>query len=352
MAEKRYRVAVAGLGHWYSGYGLARAMPEYKRADLVAVAWPNDAQRNEFATAFGLEQHATYDELLARGDIDIVHIAPPVADIPDLTIKTARAGKHIVLGKPMAMTLEQADAMVDAVKKAGVKCVPWQALFRVGQAGLKRRLEAGEIGDVVVVHVTGRWSIAEDWPGSGRPGWFADPKQVPGGAFIDEGIGDCDRIGWLVGSPIVKIEAKTANYVHKDVAPLEDWGFATFTFANGAHATLELSWTINAPSKTGPSPKQNAFRQTEIVGTKGEIVTSSLTEPATAILKAGAAGWDFERRLPEPYGAQAPGTLDHLIDCIESGQEPAARIEHARDALRVALAFYESAKTGQPVRLS
>jgi predicted dehydrogenase len=348
---RTWRVAVAGLGHWYSGYGLARAMPEYERADLVAVAWPDRAQREEFARAFGLEAHASYDELLAREDVDIVHIAPPVADIPELTIKAARAGKHIILGKPMAMTLADADRMVEAVRAAGVRCVPWQALFRLGQADLKRRIEAGEIGEIAVVHATGRWSIAEDWPGSGRPGWFADPTQVPGGAFIDEGIGDCDRIGWLVGSPIVKIEAKTANYVHEEVAPLEDWGLAVFTFANGAHATLELSWTINAPSKTGPSPKQNAFRQTAIIGTRGEIVTNSVYEPSAAVLAAGAPGWDFERRLPEPYGPQAPAALDHLIDCLESGQEPVARIEHAREALRLALAVYESAKNGAPVRL-
>ena len=66
---------------------------------------------------------------------------------------------------------------------------------------------------------------------SGRPGWFADPAKVPGGAFIDEGIADCDRARWLVGSEVVQVEAKTANFVHKDVAPLEDWGFAIFSFA-------------------------------------------------------------------------------------------------------------------------
>ncbi|MBM4418939.1 MAG: Gfo/Idh/MocA family oxidoreductase [Chloroflexi bacterium] len=349
MAAKRWRVGVAGLGHWYSGFGLARAMPEYARAELVAVAWPNEAQRTQFASMFGLESHASYEELLARKDIDIVHIAPPVVDIPALTIAAARACKHIILGKPMAMSLAQADEMVAAVARAGVVCVPWQALFRVGQAGLKRRLEAGEIGEVKVVHATGRWSIAEDWPASGRPGWFADPACVPGGSFIDEGIGDCDRVRWLVGSEVVRVEGKVANYVHLDVAPLEDWGFATFTFANGAHATLEYSWTINAPKKTGPSPKQNAFRQLEIVGTRGEIVTSTLQEPSTAVLRGGAAGWDFERRLPEPYGPQPPGALDHLIDCVESGKAPTARIEDAREALRLALAFYRAARTGQPV---
>ena len=114
-----------------------------------------------------------------------------------------------------------------------------------------------------------------------------------------------------------------ANFVHKDV-PLEDWGFAIFTFANGVIATLEYAWTINAPTKTGPSPKQNAFRQLQVVGTRGEIVETSLREPSLGVLAAGAAGWDFERRLPEPYGPTTPAALDHLIACLEAGTETVA----------------------------
>src|SRR5438093_6355314 len=99
---KKWRVGIVGLGHWYSGYGLARTLPEYPKAELVAVAWPNQAQREEFATTFGIDGYASYDELLERSDVDIVHIAPPVAEIPEATIRAARAGKHIILGKPMA----------------------------------------------------------------------------------------------------------------------------------------------------------------------------------------------------------------------------------------------------------
>ena len=103
--------------------------------------------------------------------------------------------------------------------------------MRLRNAALKTRIDRGEIGDVVLLHQTCRWSIAEDWYRSGTPGWFVDPRQVPGGAFIDEGIYWIDFFRWLAGE-IVQVEAKTANLVHKDIA-VEDWGFAVFTFANG-----------------------------------------------------------------------------------------------------------------------
>ena len=83
-----WRVGILGLGHWYSAFGLARALREYPHATLVAAAWHQPAQLVEFTTTFGVTGHDTYDDLLRRDDVDIVHIAAPVAEIPDLTIRS------------------------------------------------------------------------------------------------------------------------------------------------------------------------------------------------------------------------------------------------------------------------
>jgi predicted dehydrogenase len=347
---RKWRVAILGLGHWYSAYNLARALREYPKAELVAVAWHNAAQLAEFTHTFGVRGYADYGELLAREEIDMVHLAAPVAELPALTIAATRAGKHIVLGKPMAMTLAQADEMVVAVQQAGVKCVAFQGIKRLQSAGLKKRIEAGEIGDIIVMHQTARWSIAEDWFRSGQPGWFVDPQQVPGGAFIDEGIYWIDFLRWLAGSEIVQVEAKMANLVHRELK-VEDWGMATFTFANGIVATLEGAWTINAPRATGPSPKQNAVLRTEIIGTRGEIIEDGLRAPTRAVLAAGAANWVFERDAAEILSPPAPFPLNHLIECIERDLPSPASIEEARASLRVALATYEAAREGRAVRL-
>lgn len=350
MASK-WRVAILGLGHWYSAYNLARALPEYPKAELVAVAWHNQAQRNEFANTFGIEGYDDYESILARKDVDIVHIAAPVAEIPDLTIRAAQTGKHIVLGKPMAMTVAQADRMVEAVESSKVLCMPLQSHRRVLAAGFKARVESGEIGKPVLLHQTCRWSIAEDWFRSGQPGWFVDPKQVPGGAFIDEGIYWIDFFRWMTGSEIVEVEARTANLVHKDIE-VEDWGMATFTFANGVIATLEASWTINSPQKTAPSPKQNSVIRTEVIGTQGEIIHQWFREPGLAVLAAGATDWVYERQSQEMLAPVLPHPLDHLIESLEHNRPTAAGIRDARDSFVVAMAAYESARKAQPVRLA
>ena len=351
LKQRPWRVAVLGLGHWYSAFGLARALPEYPKATLVAAAWHHPAQLAKFASAFGVDAYSDYDAVLSRDDVDIVHIASPVSEIPDLAIRAARAGKHIILGKPMAMTVAEADTMVDAVRASKVTCVAFQGLMRLRAGALKARIDRGEFGDLAVLHQTSRWSIAEDWFESGTPGWFVDPRHVPGGAFIDEGIYWIDLFRWLAGSEIVRVDAKTANFVHKDLA-VEDWGMASFTFANGIHATLEAAWTINAPRATGPSPKHNSVVRLEVMGTRGEYIDQWFRDPGRAVLSAGAHNWVFERQAEPPFSAVTPFPLDHLIDCLESGQPSPANIDEARKAFVVAMAAYQSARQGRPVDLS
>ena len=348
---RKWRVALLGLGHWYSAYGLARAMPEYPHAELVAAAWHDRAQLDAFTTAFGIAGYDDYGELLAREQIDIVQIAAPVSEIHDLTVLAAEQGKHIVLGKPMAMTMEEADRMVGAVEAAGVMCLPFQGIGRLRGADLKRRVSHGEIGELVLVHQTSRWSIAEDWYRSGRPGWFADPRHVPGGALIDEGIYWIDYFSWLIDRDPIRVEARTANLVHTDIA-VEDWGMATFTFPNGIIATLEASWTITAPRKTGPSPKQNSVVRLELIGTRGEIIDQWFRVPGRAVLAGGANDWTFERASDEPFAAPSPFPLSHLIHCLETNTAPVATIHDARKSLRVALAAYAAARESRTVDLN
>jgi predicted dehydrogenase len=349
--ERRWRVAVMGLGHWYSAYGLARALREYRKAELVAAAWHDRDQLEAFTRAFGVRGYTDHAELLRREEVDIVHVAPPVVEIPEVAVLCARAGKHIVLGKPMAMTVEEADRVVEAIASAGVFCVPFQAVARLRQRELKTRVEAGEIGDLLVIHQTSRWSIAEDWYMSGKPGWFADPRRVPGGAFVDEGIYGIDFVRWITGSEIVRVEARMASLVHRELE-VEDWGMATFTLEDGVVATLEAGWTITAPRATGPSPKENSVVRLELVGSRGEIHDQRFRSPGRAVLRAGAEDWVYERRTEPTFAPPTPSPLAHLIESLEAGRPPIADVEDARRSFVVAMAAYEAAREGRPVELS
>ena len=151
---KTWKVAVIGLGHWYSAYGLARGLAEYPHARLAAVAAEDPAQLAAFTSTFGVPGYADYREMLAREAVDIVHVAAPVSQIPEIAIAAARAGKHLVLGKPMAMTVAEADRIVEAVEGAGVQCMPFQGIMRLRFAETVRRIRQGDIGDLLVLHQT------------------------------------------------------------------------------------------------------------------------------------------------------------------------------------------------------
>jgi predicted dehydrogenase len=174
---------------------------------------------------------------------------------------------------------------------------------------------------------------------------------VPGGALIDEGIYWIELFEWMAGSPIVRAEAKVANFVHKDIE-VEDWGMATFTCANGVIATLEASWTINSPRKTAPSPKQNAVVRLELVGTRGEIIDQWFRSPGRAILGAGAADWVFQRQPEQVFSGTFPLALNHLVECLDKKRQPDVTVQEARSAFRAAMAAYQSAREGKPVTVT
>ena len=91
--HKRWRVAILGLGHWYSAFGLARAIREYPKAEIVGAAWHDAAQLETFCRTFGVKGFSDYDALIERDDVDIVQIAAPVAEIPELTIRGGARGQ-------------------------------------------------------------------------------------------------------------------------------------------------------------------------------------------------------------------------------------------------------------------
>src|SRR6478752_6773824 len=107
LMTRTWRVAMMGLGHWYSAYNTARALRDYPGATLVAAASRDRAPLDAFARTFNVPGYDSYERLLEREDIDIVQTAAPVSELADLAIMSARAGKHLIIGKPMAMRLSE-----------------------------------------------------------------------------------------------------------------------------------------------------------------------------------------------------------------------------------------------------
>ncbi len=352
---KDHGIAILGVDHWYGAFHTVRQLREQPVARLVGATGSCPSKLAAFQEKFGVPVFADYRKVLERDDVDIVTIFSSIDKTCEYTVAAAEAGKHIMLIKPIAMNVEQADKMVDAVAKAGVIADTVEGEFVAMHQDVVEMIRDGEIGDIVFVRAVYHTAVAEDWLTSGNPGWFVDPKRVPGGALMDEGIYCMQLLKQIVGKEVEKVLfGKTANLVHKDIE-VEDWGMGVFEFEGGVIGHIEADWTLVRPQVTKPSPKLNASCRVEIRGTKGEIVTDWVPYKYKAVLGENHPYWTFIQ-MPPNDGAELGrgyelGLLGHLIRCVETGGAPLIRLSEARESLRALLSVYEAERTGRPVIL-
>jgi predicted dehydrogenase len=344
-----YGVGILGLGYWYGAYRLARALQEHDKARLVGVYDEQPEKTLKLVSVFGGKQAFSPEELIHRDDLDIVFIAAPSNKIPEYGIMAASANKHLIVGKPIAINLEEADKLVEAADRSKSKIVTMEvcdsAIITFIESNIISLITSGQIGQVVRLQSISHSSIAESWYCSGKPGWFADPNQSPGGAFIDYAIYDLEVLKYIAKAPVSQIHfARMGNLVHHDL-PVEDWGISHFSFENGIEATMEASWTIVTPNITKPSPKVNSYSHYEIIGTKGRILFDLLPYEYVSVLTQKYPNWVYFRIVKSKTESEPPvfGPLEHLINCIENKQEPIAGLRDARDCLASIMEMYNKA---------
>ena len=317
---------------------------------LVVAAWDADEERGRAQCAkFGLQFETSLDALLARTDIDAVIVASPTNMHAAHCIAAARAGKAIVLQKPMALTLEDCDAIDAAVRAAGV---PFTMAYqmRVDPVNLKmcELLQQQAIGKIFLVkrrHAI-PMLLNKEWAKPGN--WHIDPVQNMG-MFMDDASHAADFLLWLVGKP-VSVMAEIDNVV-TDAAP-DDNGVALLRFAGGAMGVLINSSTMLAAEST-----------TEIYGDGGVIVhnfgdspASSLPRPpgATAlkIFRAGAKDWDvFDLPADTPHGDRIRGLARPIVDFLHGRRGPIATASEGKDCIEIILAAYRSAHEGRRIAI-
>lgn len=357
--KQKLGVGIIGFNHWYIANEAARYLVEHPAAKLLAIAHPKIEVVRNFSETFGAEAYADYEELLKRDDIDIVVIVTSTDMMAKATVDSAEAQKHILLGKPIAMNLIEADQMLSSVKKANIKASSFQSFRRIHPFYLrvKELIDSDVIGAPSVMHGVVHSSLAEDEPNSGRPGWFADPKRCPGGAFMDEGLYMVDLARWIFGD-VKLVRAAEIRNVTNDLK-VEDLGHAVLEFKKGSFATVEGTWTLLKPDV---STKGDSLIRSQIIGPGGEIIVDEVPVSTVKVLSTNVKHYrNWTTMLVHgPYGpfvetapkfGHFPVVLDDVIDSIKEDRSPLIMLKDARDDLEVGLAVYKSAKTGEPVKL-
>ncbi|HEX4125671.1 MAG TPA: Gfo/Idh/MocA family oxidoreductase [Tepidisphaeraceae bacterium] len=316
----------------------------------LAGIWDHDASRAaDAAKKFGMPVEPSIASLLGRRDIDAVVIGAETSMHAELVEKAAAAGKHIALQKPLALTLAEADRIVAAVKKSGVRfTLAWQ--MRVDQQNLqmKQLVQNGTLGRVFMLRrrhglSTHTWANFEN-------SWHAQPE-LNRGMWADDASHAIDFIYWMLGEPAT-VSAEIAT-LHNPKVP-DDNGIAIFRYADGTFAEVASSFTCLAGENT-----------TEIVGEKGVVIQnfgdlvscSRRTGDAVGLkwmLREGpnADKWiNSEIASPPNHQVRLRALAKPLLEFLEGRRPPIATAEEGRTALRMTLACYASAEQGRRVRV-
>ncbi len=328
------------------------ALPECRDSRVVAVMDVDAAVTREVAAGIGARAYATEADLLADPDVRAVYIATPVYLHHPQVLRSAAARKHILVEKPIGLTVEQAEEMIEACGKAGVYLTEgYMMKFHSLNARARELVASGDLGPIVLARAQLTCWYPEI-PGA----WRQDPALGGGGSLIDMATHCYDLLQHIIGSRITSVYAQTDTLTFG--YPVEDSSTTLLTFENGAHAVVDAFFNI--PDAAGQS-------RLEIYGNKGSILAEgtigqSPTGKMTAYLSDDSKAYDPQqekdslqvdaRDITAPPVNMYAAELDYLSRCIGSGTPPQTNTgEGGLQVLRVALAAYESARTGRRMDL-
>jgi UDP-N-acetyl-2-amino-2-deoxyglucuronate dehydrogenase len=333
------RYGIVGCGHIAKKH--VAAIKAVEGAELVAVCDTNEERLSEFAVD-GVRGYTDLKDMLAS-DVDVVCICTPSGIHAPLTIQAAEAKKHVIVEKPMALTLEDADRMIDACEKNGVKmAVVHPNRFRPAVVELKKQLEQGAFGKIGHANATVRWNRNQAYYDQAP---WRGTKAMDGGVLMNQAIHNMDLLLWMMGD-IEEISSYHATRIRNIEA--EDTSVSVIRFKNGALGVLEAAVTIY--------PK-NLEESLSIFGEKGTAVIGG---PTANWIKE----WKFEglpdeeaqntiRRVEQdPFGI--PGhqcIIQDMTEAVLNDRKPVVSGEEGRKALSFVIGCQLAAERNRPVRM-
>lgn len=341
------KVGIGLVGSGFISSIHAEAMKWVHQAEIVAVMSPTPSNAKKFATAHKIPQHFdNLDRLLALESVDMIVIGAPNYLHCDITLRAAKAGKHIVVEKPFCMNLKEADLMISACEKANVKLMYAEELcFTPKYVRMKELLDEGALGKPVLL----KQSEKHDGPHADH---FWDVERSGGGVTMDMGCHAIQFFRWLNrNNPIVSVYAQMNTSVHTDKTDGDDNAIIILEFANGVVAIAEESWT-----KLGGMDDRAEIHGSEGVAYADVLQGNSIQTYSTkgvgyAVEKAGnTVGWSYTM-YEEIWNYGFPQEFQHFVDCVLNDKESIVTGHDGKAVLEVIFAAYESAGTGRKVML-
>jgi UDP-N-acetyl-2-amino-2-deoxyglucuronate dehydrogenase len=323
----------------------ARSIAELPEARLVAVCDIIPEKAQALAGQYSAEVYTDYNEMVERADIDVVDVLTPSGLHAEVGIAAARAGKHVLVEKPMDVTLEKADALIAACLESGVKlgCIS-QHRFDPAVVALKQAVVAGHLGQLNFGGSHTKWYRSQGYYDSGdwRGTWALDG----GGALINQSIHYVDLLQYIMG-PVEEIHAYTATRAHERIE-VEDIAVAAIKFKSGALGLLEGNTTAYP----------GFVARLDVYGTCGSVIIENdqiaewrLCDETACPVEPEPTGFIGGTSSKNIWHLSHKRQIADMIAAIHENREPLVSGIEGRKPLEIVLAVYESARTGKTVKL-
>jgi predicted dehydrogenase len=335
--NKPLKIGIMSFAHQH-GVGYASVLS--KRPDVeLRVADENADRGKRWAEHTGVPCMESYADLLDWGP-DAAIVCSENAGHRALVELAAQAGAHVLCEKPLATTLADGRAMIENCEKAGVNLMTaFPVRFSAPIASLEGALRSGALGKIHGVEGVNFGTM----PGRSNP-WFVDPKLAGGGAVMDHTVHVADLLRWMLGVEATEVYAQVNSILYPDL-PVETAGLVAVTFADGTVATIDCSW-----SRPYSYPTWGTVRL-DVIGDAGLASVDAFKQTIGAYSDGENRDGVREGRWLS-WGANADaGMLDEFIASIREGRPSRPDGWDGYRATEIAMGAYESAKTGQPVRL-
>ena len=341
------KVGIIGCGK----IAQVRHIPEYAanpHAEVYGFYDINLARAEELAKKYGGKAYASYEELLADPAIEAVSVCAANHAHAEISIAALKAGKHVLCEKPMAITLEECEAMVAAARESGKYLMIGQnQRLAKAHAKAKELIAQGAIGKVLTFRTIFGHGGPETWsidPGSNV--WFFDKTKAAMGAMADLGIHKTDMIQYVLGSKIVKTQAVLTTLDKRDATGgligVDDNAICIYQMENGVIGTMTASWTYYAAEDN----------TTVIYGTKGEL--RLYDDPKYSVQQINADGTRIDYQIDQIQtndNQTASGVIDLFVDCLVQKKAPEISGENVLHAMKAVFASIESSAKGCAVEV-
>ncbi len=329
----------------------ARAITDAQGATLIGATSRRTDATAEFAAKHNCTAFDSLEAMLADPRINAISVCTPSGGHLDPALAAAAAGKHVVVEKPLEVTTERCDQIIRACEEGGVRlAVTFQSRFHQATQLIKRAVEQGRFGRITMGDAYVKWFRTQQYYDSGawRGTWALDG----GGALMNQAIHSVDLLLWLMGD-VVEVSAMAATMTHERIE-VEDVAVATLRFANGALGVIEATTTAFP----------GTLKRVEISGEHGTAILEEedikMWQFAVPTEEDETIRAEMSGKTKTGGGAADPAAIGHhghtrmfeeFVQSIEEDRPSLIDGHEGRRSVEVICAIYESARTGQRVRL-